>query len=118
VVVGDQLPAALKRIEQLDRPVLADQPDRSVDLDNRQPPASRRDRITLVGVRLLAHPQRIYLGLPTGAIDNRGKARRVSGRRDSRPVRLHRRTAHRCLLALLLLRVDPTPFFVSVTLLI
>ena len=71
VEVRDQLPAALEGVQQRDRPVRADQRDGGVDLDHRQPPARRGDRVAFAGVRLLANPQRVDFGLPGGAVDHR-----------------------------------------------
>jgi hypothetical protein len=71
VVVGDELPAAFERLQQRDRPVRADQGDRGVDLDHRQPPPGRGDRVALVGVRLFPNPQGVDFGLPGGAVDHR-----------------------------------------------
>jgi hypothetical protein len=77
VVVGDQLPAAFERLQQRDRPVRADQRDRGVDLDHRQPPPGRGDRVALVGVRLFPDPQGVDFGLPGGAVDHRRHRGRV-----------------------------------------
>ena len=71
VVVGDQLPAAFERLEQRERAVRADQGDRRVDLDHRQPPPGRGDRVTFVGVRLFPSPQGVDFGQPGGAVDHR-----------------------------------------------
>jgi len=70
VVVGDQLAAALEGVSQRDRPVGADDRDRAVDLDHRQPPPGGGDRVALAGVSLLARPQRLDLGEVRGVIDD------------------------------------------------
>ncbi len=67
-VVGDQLSTALERVQQGHRAVLTDQRESWVHLDHRQLAACRGDRIALTGVRLLADPQGIELGLKRAPI--------------------------------------------------
>ena len=56
-VVDDELVATLEQVDERDRPISADDLDRAVDLDHRQPPPGRGDRVALTGVRLLADQQ-------------------------------------------------------------
>jgi hypothetical protein len=79
VLVDDELVAALEDVEERDGPVLAGHLDRAVDLDHRQPPARRRDRVALARVRLLAHQQLVARGLPRGLADHRRPARACGG---------------------------------------
>ena len=66
VVVDDQLPTTLEYVKQRNGAMLAGHRDRRVHLDHRQPPASRRDGVSLPGVRLLADEQPVQLRLPVG----------------------------------------------------
>ena len=78
-VVGDQLPTALERLEQGDRPVRAGQRNAGIHLDHGQPTPGRGDRVAFAGVRLLPDPQRIQFGLEGGPVDGRGQARCAAG---------------------------------------
>jgi len=69
-VVGDELPAALECVQQRDRTVRTDQRERRVHLDHRQPAACRGNRVALVGVRLLADPKGVELGLKRRPVDH------------------------------------------------
>ena len=71
VVVDDQLAAALEHLDQRDRAVLADQRDRGVDLDHRQPPPGGGDGVALAGVRLLPDQQLVELRLPARPVHHR-----------------------------------------------
>src|SRR3954464_7205429 len=71
VEVRDQLTAPLEGVQQRPRAVAADERDRRVDLHHGQTAAGGRDRVTLAGVRLLLHAQRVDLGLPRLAVDDR-----------------------------------------------
>jgi hypothetical protein len=55
VEIGDELLPALENLQQRHRPVGPDQRNSGIHLDHRQPPPRRRDRVTLVGMRLLPY---------------------------------------------------------------
>ena len=77
VEVHDQLAPALEHVPQRYRAVRPGHRDRPVDLDHGQPPPGRRDRVPLVGVRLLPHPQLIQLSLPARPVGHRRRLRLV-----------------------------------------
>src|SRR5262245_2822795 len=52
------------------RPVSADDLDGAIDLDHRQPPPGRSDRVALTGVRLFADQQLLARRLPGGQVDD------------------------------------------------
>jgi hypothetical protein len=82
VLVDDQLLAALEQVEQRGRPVRSDDGGPGVDLGHRQPTPGRRDRVALVGVRLLAYQQLVAGGLPRLlADDGRDGGGRLGGAR-------------------------------------
>jgi hypothetical protein len=51
VLVDHELVATLERVDERDRAVNAGNLDRAVELDHRQPPPGRGDRVALTGVR-------------------------------------------------------------------
>src|SRR5207237_9986650 len=84
VLVDHELVATLEQVEKRDRPVNAGDLDRAVELDHRQPPPGRGDRVALTGVRLLADQQHLARRLPGGQVDDwrltAEVAARVAGR--------------------------------------
>ena len=68
--VDHELVATLEQVEERDRPVGADDLDRAVELDHRQPPPGRGDGVALAGVRLLADQQLVAGRLPGGQVDD------------------------------------------------
>jgi hypothetical protein len=84
VLVDHELVATLEQGDERDRPVNAGDLDRAVELDHRQPPPGRGDRVALTGVRLLADQQLLARRLPGGQVDDWrlavGVAARVAGR--------------------------------------
>jgi hypothetical protein len=78
---GDhELVATLEQVEERDRPVNAGDLDRAVELDHRQPPPGRGDRVALAGVRLLADQQLLARRLPRGQVDGGRLAGEVAAR--------------------------------------
>jgi hypothetical protein len=59
VEVGDQLRPTVEEVDQRHQSVGTDQRRLRIDLDHRQPSASRGNRVTLAGVRLLPDPKRV-----------------------------------------------------------
>ena len=76
----DELVATLKEVDEWDRPVCAGDLDRAVDLDHRQPPPGRRDRVALAGVRLFADQQLVAGRLPRSQVDDGRLAGEVATR--------------------------------------
>src|SRR5205085_10432752 len=70
VLVDDELVATLEQVDERDRAVNASDLDRAVELDHRQPPPGRGDRVALTGVRLLADQQLLARRLPGGQVDD------------------------------------------------
>src|SRR5712671_2857257 len=69
-VVDDELVATLEQLDERDRPVSTGDLDRAVELDHRQPPPGRGDRVALTGVRLLADQHLLARRLPGGQVDD------------------------------------------------
>src|SRR5207249_2734228 len=65
-----ELVATMEQVDERDRPVNAGDLDRAVELDHRQPPPGRGDRVALTGVRLLANQQLLARRLPGGQVDD------------------------------------------------
>ena len=59
----DQLTTSLEGVEQRHWPVGRDKPRCTIHLDHGKPSAARGDRVAILGVPLLADPQRVELGL-------------------------------------------------------
>jgi hypothetical protein len=78
-VVGDELPAALERVEQGERPAVPGQREAGGYLDHGQAPPGRGDRVAFPSVRLLPDPQPVQFGLEGGPVDGCGQARRAGG---------------------------------------
>jgi hypothetical protein len=74
-VVGEELPASLKRIQQRHRPTLADKSRRTIHLDHGEPPAGGCNRIAFSCVSFLSNPQRVQLGLEGDPIDYFGRGK-------------------------------------------
>jgi hypothetical protein len=72
-VVGDELPAALERVEQGERPVRAGERERGVALDHGQATAGGGDRVAFAGVGLFPGTELVELGLEGGLVDDRGR---------------------------------------------
>jgi hypothetical protein len=70
--------AALERVEQRQRAMLANQLRGWVDLHHRQPPPGCRDRVSLVRVRLFSNPYSVQLGLECRSIDYLGSSKFIS----------------------------------------
>jgi hypothetical protein len=70
-VVGDELPSSFERIEQGERPVGPDQREVWIDLNHRQAPTGRGDRVAFAGVCLLPGPQFVEFGSEGGPVDDR-----------------------------------------------
>src|SRR5262249_3393772 len=69
-----------EQVEERDRPIDAGDLDRAVELDHRQPPPGRGDRVALTGVRLLADQQLPARRLPGGQVDDGRLAGKVAAR--------------------------------------
>src|SRR5205814_3479780 len=80
VLVDHELVATLEQVQERDRPVNTDDLDRAVELDHRQPPPGRGDRVALTGVRLLADQQLLARRLPGGQVDDWRLAGEVAAR--------------------------------------
>src|SRR5207249_4051981 len=80
VLVDHELVATLEQVDERDRPVNAGDLDRAVELDHRQPPPGRGDRVALTGVRLLADQQLLARRLPGGQVDDWRLAGEVAAR--------------------------------------
>ena len=63
-------PASLKRIQQGDRALFANEWRGGIDLDHRKPPAGGRNGVAFFGVGLLANPQRVEFRLKRAPIDH------------------------------------------------
>src|SRR5207249_4566732 len=70
VLVDHEFVATLEQVEERDRSVNAGDLGRAVELDHRQPPPGRGDRVALTGVRLLADQQFLARRLPGGQVDD------------------------------------------------
>jgi len=70
VFVDNELVAALEQVEERDWSIRAGDLDRAVELDHRQPPPGRGDRVALTGVRLLADQQFLARRLPGVQVDD------------------------------------------------
>src|SRR5437660_3829776 len=80
VLVDHELVATLEQIDERDRPVDAGDLDRAVELDHRQPPPGRGDRVALARVGLLADQQLFARRLPGGQVDDGRLAGKVAAR--------------------------------------
>jgi hypothetical protein len=79
-MVDDELVATLEQVDERDRPVSTGDLDRAVELDHRQPPPGRSDRVALTRVRLLADQQRLARRPPGGPVDDGRLAGEVAAR--------------------------------------
>src|SRR5207244_5464426 len=80
VLVDHELVATREQVDERDRAVNAGDLDRAVELDHRQPPPGRGDRVALTGVRLLADQQLLARRLPGGQVDDGRLAGEVAAR--------------------------------------
>ena len=82
---------ASSRVSGPSRP---DQREIGVYLDHGQAPSGRGDRVAFPGVRLLPRPQRVHLGLPSGAVGHGWKRGRVTA--TGCPRQVARFVVHGC----------------------
>ena len=68
VLVHHEFVAPLEQVEERHRPVRPDDLDLPVELDHRQPPPGRGDRVPLTGVRLLPEQQLVACRVPGGDV--------------------------------------------------
>jgi hypothetical protein len=80
VLVHHKFVAPLEQVEERDRSVGADDLDLPVELDHRQPPPGRGDRVALTGVRLLADQQLVARRVPGGHVYDGRLAGEVTAR--------------------------------------
>src|SRR5207248_1085527 len=72
--------ATLEQVAERDQPVETGDLDHAVELDHRQPPTGRGDRVALTGVRLLADQKRVAGRLPGGELDDGRLAGEIAAR--------------------------------------